>query len=113
MSAFSLPLSEFDVRNSRFAAEPAGNVNSPIPARVVTARSVRAPESRVTVYRPGVAVSLECENVPTYLASLVSAVGEESTVPTYGRIGTSPAAPGAQPAPLTWVRLKPRRRVVL
>jgi len=29
-----------------------------------------------------------------------------------GMIGTSPAAPGLQPAPLTWVRLKPRSLVV-
>ncbi len=49
ISASSLPLSELDTRNSRLATEPRGKSNSPTPARVVTARSALAPESRVTV----------------------------------------------------------------
>src|SRR3954469_23926434 len=98
IDASSLPLSELEVRNSRLAGVPAGKVKSPIPARVVTARSVRTPESRVTPYRPGTACSLAWVQVAVYFASRVSAVGEESTAAANGRIGTSPAAPGAQPA---------------
>jgi hypothetical protein len=78
---------------------------------VVTARSDFTPFASVTVYRPGLATSSAWLKLLAYFASVVSAVGELSTVPTYGMIGTSPAAPGLQPAPLTWVRLKPRTRV--
>ena len=49
ISASSLPFREFDVRKSRFAAWSAGKVNSPTPARVVTARSVFTPLASVTV----------------------------------------------------------------
>ncbi len=49
ISASSLPFSEFDTRNSRLAGDPFGKVNSPTPARVVTARSALTPESSVTV----------------------------------------------------------------
>ena len=57
------------------------------------------------------AFSSACEKFDAYTASLVSADGDEVTSPTNGMIGTSPAAPGLQPAPLTWVRLRPRMRV--
>ena len=111
ISASSLPFSEFDVRKSRFAAWSAGKVNSPTPARVVTARSVFTPEASVDRVAAGLGHLVRVAKLLAYFASVVSAVGEESTVPTYGMIGTSPAAPGLQPAPLTWVRLKPRTRV--
>jgi hypothetical protein len=59
-----------------------------------------------------VAVSLACEKLLAYTASVVSADGDELTVPMCGMNGMSPEAP-AQPVPDRWVRLKPRMRVTL
>ena len=73
-----------------------GKVNRAMPLRVVVVSSVLTPLSSVTVYAPGDADSLLCEN---------ESVAEVLTPPTVGRIGMSPAAP--QPGPAMWVRLKP------
>ncbi|TCM47747.1 hypothetical protein EV648_104139 [Kribbella sp. VKM Ac-2568] len=81
------------MRKRRLAGPVVGNPNSPTPARVVTARSDFTPFSRVTVYRPGFATSCAWLKLLAYFVSVVSAVGDESTSPTYGTIGTSPAAP--------------------
>ena len=58
------------------------------------------------------AVSSAWEKPLAYVASVVSADGDEPTVPTCGMNGMSPEPP-AQPVPDMWVRLNPRVRVVL
>jgi hypothetical protein len=100
--ALVLLLCESPALNRTFADVVFGNVNCPIPVRVVVAISVPTvwpPVPSCTEYDPGVALSAE------WLNESVVLTGFDPMAPTVGRIGRSSSM--GQPAPDRWLTLRP------